>query len=47
MRWAAVNALGQMSTDFGPKLQRQFHKDIAPRLAAVFDDVNNIKCVPC
>jgi hypothetical protein len=45
VRWAAVNAVGQMATDFGPKLQRLFHKEIMPRLVQTLEDTNNPKVV--
>lgn len=45
VRWAALNAIGQMSTDFGPKLQRQFHKEIVPRLIKGLEDTANPKVV--
>lgn len=41
VRWAACNALGQMCTDFGPTIQRDFHNDIIPRLAHVMEDSDN------
>jgi hypothetical protein len=41
VRWAACNCLGQMCTDFGPKLQTNFHALVVPALAAVMDDVAN------
>lgn len=34
VRWAAVNTIGQMATDFGPALQRQFHALLVPPLIA-------------
>ena len=41
VRYAACNALGQMSTDFAPKIQEKFHDKIIPTLLAVFDDYQN------
>lgn len=41
VRWAGCNCIGQMSTDFGPKLQKKFHSMVLPALVAVMDDVNN------
>lgn len=43
VRWAAANTAGQMSTDFGPKFQRNFHTEIIPRLAQLLDDTANPK----
>jgi importin-5 len=41
VRYAACNALGQMSTDFSPKLQKQHHAKILPTLMRVLDDTAN------
>lgn len=41
VRYAACHALGQMSTDFAPKIQSQFHKIIVPALMHCMDDVEN------
>jgi hypothetical protein len=41
VRYAACNALGQMSNDFSPKIQEKFHDKIIPTLLAVFDDHQN------
>lgn len=41
VRWAAINAVGQLSTDFGPGLQTQFHAQVLPSLVAVMDDAAN------
>ncbi|KAL1510219.1 hypothetical protein AB1Y20_006547 [Prymnesium parvum] len=38
VRWAAINAVGQMSTDFGPELQEQLHEVVLPALVTVMDD---------
>ena len=38
VRYAACNALGQMSTDFGPVFQKKFHDKVIPGLLAVMDD---------
>ncbi|KAK4355053.1 hypothetical protein RND71_027247 [Anisodus tanguticus] len=38
VRWAAINAIGQLSTDLGPDLQVQYHNRVLPALAAVMDD---------
>ena len=31
VRWAAINTIGQMSTDFGPELQEKLHECLPPR----------------
>lgn len=41
VRYAACNALGQMSTDFSPKLQKQHHAKVLPALMRVLDDTAN------
>ncbi|CAI9108164.1 OLC1v1007707C1 [Oldenlandia corymbosa var. corymbosa] len=41
VRWAAINAIGQLSTDLGPDLQVQFHNRVLPALAASMDDFQN------
>ncbi|KAA8499564.1 Importin-5 [Porphyridium purpureum] len=41
VRWAAINCVGQMCTDFGPRIQREFHGQILPALIAVMDDAGN------
>nr|GLL31765.1 importin-5-like [Ipomoea trifida]GMD14898.1 importin-5-like [Ipomoea batatas]GMD18000.1 importin-5-like [Ipomoea batatas]GMD19387.1 importin-5-like [Ipomoea batatas]GMD20739.1 importin-5-like [Ipomoea batatas] len=41
VRWAAINAIGQLSTDLGPDLQVQFHSRVLPALAASMDDFQN------
>eukprot|EP00966_Prymnesium_polylepis_P120487 2784430-Prymnesium_polylepis.1 len=38
VRWAAINAVGQMSTDFGPDLQEKLHAVVLPALIQVMDD---------
>lgn len=38
VRWAAINAVGQMSTDFGPDLQEQLHSTVVVALVAAMDD---------
>lgn len=40
-RWAAINAVGQLSTDLGPELQTQFHHCVLPALAGAMDDFQN------
>lgn len=41
VRWAAINAIGQLSTDLGPELQIQFHHLVLPALAGAMDDFQN------
>ncbi|KAL6334201.1 hypothetical protein AAG906_006790 [Vitis piasezkii] len=41
VRWAAINAIGQLSTDMGPDLQAQYHQRVLPALAASMDDFQN------
>ncbi|XP_057484195.1 uncharacterized protein LOC130770680 [Actinidia eriantha] len=41
VRWAAINAVGQLSTDLGPELQNQYHQRVLPALAAAMDDFHN------
>ncbi|KAL3529778.1 hypothetical protein ACH5RR_009100 [Cinchona calisaya] len=41
VRWAAINAIGQLSTDLGPDLQVQYHQRVLPALAAAMDDFSN------
>lgn len=41
VRWAAINAMGQLETDLGPDLQNQFHAKVLPSLVNVMDDVAN------
>jgi HEAT repeat protein len=41
VRWAAINAIGQLSTDLGPELQNQLHHVVLPALASAMDDVQN------
>jgi len=38
VRWAAINCVGQMCTDFGPRIQREFHAQILPLLIGAMDD---------
>nr|XP_043633893.1 importin-5-like [Erigeron canadensis] len=40
-RWAAINAIGQLSTDLGPDLQNQYHHLVLPALASAMDDFHN------
>ena len=41
VRWAAINAIGQLSTDLGPDLQEQFHQRVLPSLVGAMDDFQN------
>ncbi|KAI7729184.1 hypothetical protein M8C21_025858, partial [Ambrosia artemisiifolia] len=41
VRWAAINAIGQLSTDLGPNLQVQYHQRVLPALASAMDDFLN------
>ncbi|KAJ8574038.1 hypothetical protein K7X08_010549 [Anisodus acutangulus] len=41
VRWAAINAIGQLSTDLGPDLQVQYHSSVLPALATAMDDFQN------
>ncbi|XVE90185.1 hypothetical protein DITRI_Ditri20bG0058100 [Diplodiscus trichospermus] len=41
VRWAAINAIGQLSTDLGPDLQTQYHHRVLPALAGAMDDFRN------
>ncbi|KAK7247138.1 hypothetical protein RIF29_42015 [Crotalaria pallida] len=41
VRWAAINAIGQLSTDLGPDLQIQYHQGVLPALAGAMDDFQN------
>ncbi|KAJ0941466.1 putative TOG domain, importin beta family [Helianthus annuus] len=41
VRWAAINAIGQLATDLGPDLQVQYHQRVLPALATAMDDFNN------
>eukprot|EP00301_Raphidiophrys_heterophryoidea_P025307 c8461_g1_i1.p1 GENE.c8461_g1_i1~~c8461_g1_i1.p1 ORF type:complete len:1083 (+),score=359.15 c8461_g1_i1:117-3365(+) len=41
VRWAAINGIGQLSSDFGPYIQDTFHAEIVPRLVAALSDNTN------
>ncbi|KAK4788129.1 hypothetical protein SAY86_019448 [Trapa natans] len=41
VRWAAINAIGQLSTDLGPELQVQYHQKVLLELAGAMDDFHN------
>ena len=38
VRWAAINTVGQMCTDFGPTLQSDLHQLVLPSLIRTMDD---------
>lgn len=41
VRYAACNAIGQMSTDFAPIFEKKFHEQVIPGLLALLGDVAN------
>ncbi|KAK7864488.1 hypothetical protein R5R35_003107 [Gryllus longicercus] len=41
VRYAACNAIGQMSTDFAPVFEKKFHDKVVPGLLMVLDDNAN------
>lgn len=41
VRYAACNAVGQMSTDFAPVFEKKFHDKVVPGLLMVLDDNAN------
>lgn len=41
VRYAACNAIGQMSTDFAPVFEKKFHDQVVPGLLSLLDDVEN------
>ena len=43
MKYAACNALGQMSSDFAPRLQEQHHSQIVPALLVVLEESTNLR----
>ena len=43
VRWAAINAIGQLSTDLGPYLQEKFHQKVLPALIRALDDFQNAR----
>lgn len=43
VRWAAINAIGQLSTDLGPYLQENFHQKVLPSLIRSLDDFENTR----
>lgn len=40
VRWAAVNTIGQLCTDFGPELQEAYHAELLPALCRAMDDAS-------
>lgn len=47
VRWAAINAIGQLSTDLGPELQVHYHGQVLPALAGAMDDFHNPRVQVC
>jgi len=43
VRWAGANAAGQLATDFGPKLQKQYHSILIPKFIPLLEDTANPK----
>lgn len=41
VRWAAINTIGQLSTDLGPVLQQEHHQRVLPALVGAMDDFQN------
>ena len=41
VRFAACNAVGQMSSDFAPVFEKKFHEKVIPGLLMVLDDNEN------
>ncbi|EOA34033.1 hypothetical protein CARUB_v10021533mg [Capsella rubella] len=41
VRWAAINAIGQLSTDLGPELQSKYNQSVLPALVGAMDDFQN------
>ncbi|XP_019083178.1 PREDICTED: importin-5-like [Camelina sativa] len=41
VRWAAINAIGQLSTDVGPELQTKYNQSVLPALVGAMDDFQN------
>lgn len=41
VRWAFSNAVGQLSTDLGPQLQKKYHSQVLPPLISLLDDNQN------
>lgn len=47
VRWAAINAIGQLSTDLGPDLQQNYHQQVLPALVNAMDDFQNPRVQVC
>jgi hypothetical protein len=47
VRWAAINAIGQLSTDLGPELQVHYHAQVLPALAGAMEDFHNPRVQVC
>lgn len=47
VRWAAINAIGQLSTDLGPDLQVRFHHLVLPALGGAMEDFQNPRVLVC
>ncbi|KAJ3335318.1 Importin-5, partial [Kappamyces sp. JEL0680] len=43
VRHAACNAIGQMCTDFSPKIQEGYHAEILSHMIPIMDDLQNIR----
>ncbi|KAK4528301.1 hypothetical protein GAYE_SCF54G6238 [Galdieria yellowstonensis] len=41
VRWAAINCIGQMCTDFAPWMQQRLHQKIIPGLESLMNDTAN------
>lgn len=41
VRYAACNAIGQMSTDFAPSFEKKFHASVVPGLLSLLRDIGN------
>ncbi|XP_049848859.1 importin-5-like [Schistocerca gregaria] len=46
VRWACLNAIGQLAIDFSPKFIEKFHQLLIPKVCEMFDDAQNprIQC---
>ena len=47
VRWAAINAIGQLSTDLGPDLQQGYHQQVLPALVNAMDDFQTPRVQVC
>ena len=41
VRWAAINAVGQLATDLAPELEQQHHATLVPALINCMNDAQN------